>query len=81
MEAAGSCPDEAFAVYVATYSRLKSRCSLGGCVGRNKNLGQRAVNAVVLLHSSMKARQELRHELREKYLRAVEDGRDVRAGV
>ncbi|KAJ7701006.1 hypothetical protein B0H14DRAFT_3527804 [Mycena olivaceomarginata] len=35
---------------------------------------QRAVNAVVLLCLSMKARQELRHELREKYLRAVEDG-------
>ncbi|KAJ7891605.1 hypothetical protein B0H14DRAFT_3428393 [Mycena olivaceomarginata] len=63
MEAAGSCPDEAFAA-----------CSVGGCVGRNKNLGQRAVNAVVLLRLSMKARQELRHELREKYLRAVEDG-------
>ncbi|KAJ7741224.1 hypothetical protein B0H14DRAFT_3097286 [Mycena olivaceomarginata] len=46
---------------------------------RNKNLGQRAVNAVVLLHSSMKARQELRHELHEKYLRAVEDGDEAAA--
>ncbi|KAJ7873548.1 hypothetical protein B0H14DRAFT_3438323 [Mycena olivaceomarginata] len=46
---------------------------------RNKNLGQRAVNAVVLLRSSMKARQELCHELREKYLRAVEDGDEAAA--
>ncbi|KAJ7726072.1 hypothetical protein B0H14DRAFT_2641184 [Mycena olivaceomarginata] len=47
--------------------------------GVTKNLGQRAVNAVVLLRSPMKARQELCHELREKYLRAVEDGDEAAA--